>query len=211
MSHLRLDPSKLADVAPTMASLRQNFKRKYNSVDEHLLEESIEHAVLHYVADPDCFDASRGVPLPYYLWLWSRSYLDKRLRKNKRRRMHEKAVGVSEKEFEKIMSGNRGGTGIYLGKDENGQEIEEREEELERARSILDVIVPGLDPYNQAAVQLLRDGASGAEWVRRLGIEYLPRKRQQRRIDAEKDRLRKLLRRKAEKMREDELHSSTSS
>lgn len=191
------DPAVMAHV---LADLHQKLSGKYRHIDEQLLGESIENAVLHLLARPERFDASRGVPWSFYLKLWVRSYLDKQLRKEKRHRQHEKAAGVSEKIFEKIVSGVGSGRGIYLGRDRSEQEDEEREEEVERERKVLDAIVAQLNPCDQAEVQLLRVGASREEWVRQLGIEDMPRKEQQRKVDAEKDRLMKKLKRRAQKM-----------
>jgi hypothetical protein len=149
---------------------------------------------------PERFDASRGVPLSFYLELWVRSYLDKELRKEKRHRKHEKAAGVSEKIFEKIVSGVGAGRDIYIGRDRSEQEVEEREEEVERERKLLDAIVAHLNPRDRAGVQLLRVGVSREEWVRHLRIEDMPRRKQQRKVDAHKDHLMKKLKRRAQKM-----------
>lgn len=101
MLHDRDELSDPAVMAHVLADLHQKLRGNYRRVDEQLLGESIEDAVLHFLADPARFDASQGVPLFFYLELWVRSYLDKKLRKEKRHQKHEKTVGVSEKIFEK--------------------------------------------------------------------------------------------------------------
>lgn len=77
--------------------------------------------------------------------------------------------------------------------------MEEREE-VERERNVLDAVVEHLDPRDRAEVQLLRAGDSREEWVRYLGVEDMPRQKQQRKVDAEKDRLMKKLKRRVQKM-----------
>lgn len=200
MLHDQDDLSDPAVMAYVVADLHQELSGRYRHVDEQLLVESIEDAVLHLLARPELFDASRGVPRSFYLKLWVRSYLDKKLRKEKRHRQHEKAAGVSEKIFEKIVSEVGSGRGIYLGRDRSEQEEEEREEEVERERKNLDAIVARLNPCDQVRVQLLRVGASREEWVGQLEIEDMPLKEQQGKVNAEKDRLMKKLKRRAQKM-----------
>jgi hypothetical protein len=52
-----------------------------------------------------------------------------------------------------------------------------------------------LNPRDRAEVALWREGASFEEWVRHLRIAHLPLGEQRHRVNAEKDRLRKKLRR----------------
>jgi hypothetical protein len=164
-----------------------------------LLDASIEDALEHYRDHPEKFDASRG-SLSHYLWLWTRHYLDKRLRKVKRRRQHEKTAGVSEKKFERIVSEVRGRGGIYLGKDRTEQETEERREKFERRKEALHTIVALLNPHDRDGVELLLAGASREEWIWHLGIERLTRDDQQDAVNREKERLMKKLRRRARKI-----------
>lgn len=202
MLHDQIDWSDPASIAALQNYLRSKLSRRYSRIDEHWLEASIEDALLHYRDHPEQFDASRGVPLSYYLWLRTRHYLDKLLQKVKRRRQHEKTAGVSEKNFEKIVSEAKGTGGIYLGKYKTEQDTEERREEGERRRQALDAVVADQTPHNRAGVELLRTGASREEWVRHLRIECLPQKDQQDKVNAEKDRLMKKLRRWARKFQE---------
>jgi hypothetical protein len=97
--------------------LRHKLGREHPGTDEHVLESSIEDALLRYLVRPERFDAARGVPLASYLMWWTRSDLDRRLRKEQRRREHEKAVDVSDENFEKFVSENRAGRSIYLQKE----------------------------------------------------------------------------------------------
>ncbi len=200
MSHDTGDPSDPEFIAQELSYLRQKLSRRYRHIDEHLLDASIEDALLYYRRNPHCFDASRGVPLSSYMELWARSYLFRLLRREKRHRRHQKAAGVSERNFEKILSEVRAERSIYTGRDRSGQEAEEREEELDRQRGVVNAIVAQLNPRDRAGVRLLLDGASFEEWVRHLGIEHLPRKEQQHKVNGEKDRLMKYLKRRAQKM-----------
>ncbi len=197
MAHNQDDPEFIAH---ELALLRRRLRGRYNHIDEHLLDGSIEDALLHYRAYPDHFDASRGVPLECYLSWRTRGYLSMALRKEKRHQQHEKAAGVREKNFEKIVSEVRAGRSIYIGRDGSERETEEREEELDRERELLSAIVASLAPCEQAELQLLLAGASRNEWVQHLGIAHLPPKEQQRKVNAEKDRLKKKLKRRAQKM-----------
>lgn len=189
-----------ADIADWLHFLHRKLIGRYGHVDDHLLDGSIEDALLHYQSCPGCFDATRGVPLSYYLALWTRSYLDRKLRKMKRRRKHERAVGVWDKQFEKIVSEARREKCIYSGKDEIEQESEERREEVIRQKEALDAIVADLNPHDRAGVDLLRIGASVETWVQHLGIERLPQREQQHAVNREKERLIKKLKRRAQKM-----------
>lgn len=99
---------------------------------------------------------------------------------------------------------------INIGKDRAEQETEEQREEAERRKEALDAIVADLNPHDRAGVDLLRTSASREEWLRHLGIERLPEKEQQRKVNVEKDRLKKKLKRRAEKMRKQELPGSPS-
>jgi hypothetical protein len=151
--------SDSADFLHWLAYLRQKFNGRCSHIDADLLGASIEDALLHFRDHPEEFDASRG-SLSHYLWLRTRHYLDKRLRKVKRRRQHEKTVGLSEKNFEKIVSEVRRRGGIYLGQDRTEQEAEERREETERQRQALDAIMADLNLHDRASVELLCTGAA---------------------------------------------------
>jgi hypothetical protein len=192
-AHGKVDLSEAASLAEFvdyyLSFLHQKLASKYKLVDEHLLDASIEDALLRHLACPERFDAARGTSLLSYLELWTRSYLDKRLRKVKCRQKHEQAVGVSGENFEKIVSENRMERGICL---QTGKKL------LEEWGKALDAIVARLNPRDRAEVQLLRDGDSFEEWVRHLRIEHLPFEEQRHKVNAEKDRLKKKLKRRVE-------------
>jgi hypothetical protein len=200
MSHAQVDMSDPAVLAYLLVGLHQKLSKKFNHVDEHLLDGSIDDALLRHLRCPERFDASRDVPLSYYLELWIRSYLDMKRRRVSRRRKHEKAAGVSDKVFEKILSETRGGGCIYLGKNRTDEEGEEQREEAERRKEAFDTLVARLNPHDRAGVELLRTGASHEEWVQHLGIVSLPQSAQRRKVNLEKDRLKKTLKRWAQKM-----------
>jgi hypothetical protein len=200
MVHDQIDLSDPASIARVKDKLRQKLRRRYGRIDQHLLEESIEDALMHYRNYPEKFDATRGVPLLSYLELWTCHYLDKRLQRVKRRRKHEKAAGVSDKIFEKIVSEMRARGGIYIGKESTEEEAEQLREEAERWKEVLDALLALLNPHDRAGVDLLRIGASREEWIRHLRIEHLPQKEQQRKVNVEKDRLKKKLKRWARKI-----------
>lgn len=191
----QIDWNNQADLDHWLHFLRQKLNGRYRHVDEHLLNESIADALMHYKLQPNQFDASRS-PLTYYLKLWTRSYLDLKWRKEGCRRRHEKAAGVSDKIFEKILSETRHGKCIYIGKDRTEQE----REEAERQQEVLDALKVRLNSYDRAGIELMLAGASDEEWVRHLGIEPLPESEQKRRINREKERLRTKLRRWAQKI-----------
>lgn len=190
-----------ADIAHWLDHLRQKLIRRYGHIDADLLDASIEDALMHYQNRPQCFDASRGVPRLCYLEWRTRHYLDKRFQKVRRRQQHEKAVGVSEKKFEKIVSEVRGRGGIYLGKDRTEQGPDERREESNGWRKVLGRILMLLNTHDRAGVFLFLLGASREEWVQHLGIERLSEREQQQQVNREKDRLMKKLKRWAQKMR----------
>lgn len=109
MTHDQIDWCDPASIAQVRDYLRQELRSRYGGVEEQVREESIEDALMHYQRYPQSFDASRGVPLYFYLEMRTRHYLDKLLQKANRHREHAKAVGVWEKKFEKIVSETRGG------------------------------------------------------------------------------------------------------
>jgi hypothetical protein len=197
----QIDWGDAADIAHWLGHLRQKLSRRYRHLDTQLLDGSIEDALLHYQRCPQCFDVSRGVPLLYYLVWRTRHYLDKRLQKMKRRRQREKAAGISEKNFEKIVSEVRGRGGIYLGEERTEQEIEEQREEAERRQEGLAALLLHLNSHDRCGLYLFLLGASCEKWVQHLGIERLPPEEQRCQVNREKDRLKKKLRRWAQKMR----------
>lgn len=169
-----------------LGHLRQRLARRYWSVDPHLLDASIEDALLRHMRKPQQFDPARSA-LSEYLAMWARSYLFRRLRRERCHKGHEKVVGASEKQFEQILSEIRAGRSMYS---ERGSETREAEREaLEKAAASLSLL-------EQAEVELLCQGASPADWVRLLGIAHLPKAEQHHKVNAEKDRLKKKLRRK---------------
>lgn len=62
MLHDQDDLSDPAVMAYVLADLHHKLRGRYRHIDEQLLGESIEDAVLHYLAGPERFDASRRVP-----------------------------------------------------------------------------------------------------------------------------------------------------
>ncbi|HTU89059.1 MAG TPA: sigma factor [Gemmataceae bacterium] len=197
MSHGQIDSEVIAQL---LSLLHEHLSERYRHIDEHLLEESIEDAVLRYGAHPEQFDASRGDFLSYLL-SWVRSYLYRGRRKETRHRLHEKAAGVSDKIFERIVSEAGVGRSIYnIGRDESEKEVEEREERRERQRAILNAMMARLDSCELAEVQLFLAGASHEEWVRHMGIEHLPPEEQREEVNKEKARLKINLKRWAQKM-----------
>lgn len=197
MSQHKFDPQVIVQ---ERALLRQKLGGRYRYVDTELLEEAIDDALIHYHAHPETFDSSRAASLLSYLVLRVRHYLDKKLQKERRHQQHEKAAGVSDKNFEKIMSEVRVGRGIYVGRDKNDRDAAERQESLERQRAILNAIMADLDTCDLDGVRLLLAGASTDEWVKHLGIEHLPHEEQHAQVKREKDRLIKKLQRRAQKV-----------
>ena len=153
MSRDQGDASDPEFIAHELSDLHQKLSRRYGHIDEHLLDASIEDALMHDLRCPECFDASRGATLESYLIWRTRHYLDKRLRKVNCRRKHEKTVGILEINFEKIVSEVMAERGISLGRDESEPEAEDRDEEIARERAILDAIVSRLNPRDQAGVR----------------------------------------------------------
>lgn len=203
MSDDKIDWSDSASIERAKDFLRQKLRGRYGGVDEQLLDESIEDALRHYQNHPESFDLSRGASLYSYLEWKARSYMAVRLRKVSRRRKHEKAIGISDRIFEKILSEMTGRRCINIGKENTAEEeAEQQREEAERRKAVLDAIVADLNPHDQAGVELSRTGAPHEEWVRHLGIERLPENEQRRKIYAEKDRLKKKLKRRARKIQE---------
>lgn len=155
--------------------------------------ESAEDALLGYLSDPTRFDPCRGCSLVTWLAIQAWGHLSHRLRREQRHRVHEKAVGIAEKIFEEKMSEVDVERAIYRGGDGD---------EIGAWRQKLDKMMWMLAPCDRGEVYLLRRGASCEEWVRHLHVEDLPTKEQCHRINIEKDRLKKKLRRLARKMLE---------
>jgi hypothetical protein len=165
--------------------LTQRLCNRRSDVDPHLLAESVEDALLDYRKSPQRFDTTYGVPLGYWLWLKTRGYLSHRLRRQQRHKAKEQAVGVTDKIFEKYLSKMSREMAIYIGmgEDEN------------RCRQTLDRVLPRLSLRDRKGVELLSHGASFETWLKYVGNTYLPADEQRRKINAEKSRLRKKLRR----------------
>lgn len=153
--------------------------------------ESAEEALLGYLSEPDRFDPCRGCSLVTWLAIQARGHMSHLLRKEASHEKHEKAVGIAEKIFEENMSEMSVEMAISKGRDE---------EKIEEWRQELDDLLQMLNPCDCDGVVLLRRDAPREEWVQHLQIEYLPVKEQRHRINAEKDRLKKKLRRLAQRM-----------
>lgn len=197
---MALDKLHSQEIAQEQFLLRQMLGGRYRHIDEDMREESIDDALLFFLAHPQCFDMSRGDSLDCCLEWRARGYLGARLRGEQRHRQHQTAAGVSDKIFEKIMSEEGVGRRNYIGRERNEREAEEREERLESQRAILKVLMARLKPHDLDGVQLLLAGASSEEWMRHLGIEQLPPKQQQKKVNREKERLIRKLKRWAQDM-----------
>jgi hypothetical protein len=153
--------------------------------------ESAEDAVLDYLSEPERFDPCRGCALVTWLAIQARGHMSHLLRKKASREKHEKAVGIAEKIFEEKMSEMGVGMAISKGRDED---------KTEEWRQELDDLLRMLNPCDCDGVLLLRRDAPIEEWVQHLHIEDLPVEEQRHRINREKDRLKKKLRRLAQRM-----------
>jgi|SRR5579875_3209039 len=157
-------------------------------VDAHLVAESAENALLDYRKSPQRFDATRSVPLGHWLLLQARGHLSNLLRRERRHWVHEKAVGVADKIFEKFLSQMGVERTIIIRRDED--------ETTEQRRRTLNSLLLRLNPVDRAEVELLRrEKVLFEEWVAQLGIASLSTAEQHHRVNAEKARLKKKLRR----------------
>lgn len=171
--------------------LSQRLSYRRPDVDIHLIAESAENALLLYLDDPWRFDATRGVPLHCWLLFQARGQLSNLLRHEQSHKAKERAVGVADKIFEKKLSEMGREMTIYIGRDEN--EIEEQQRSLYS-------LLPRLSLLDRARLELLYAEAPFGEWAEQLRIAYLPTAEQHHKVNAEKQRLRKKLRRLARRL-----------
>ncbi len=193
--HLRLSQGDIAAgnriVQYFLPWVSQRLCRHRPDVDMDLAAESTENALLDYLSNPRRFDVTRGVFLGYWLWLQARGHLSRLLRRERSRQAHEQAVGVTDKNFENSLSKVSLEMAIY-----RGRKREETGEQLQALHNLL----PRLSLYERMEVELLRCGTRFEEWVDYLGIAHLPLIDQRRKVNAEKARLKKKIRRLAQKV-----------
>jgi DNA-directed RNA polymerase specialized sigma24 family protein len=186
------DPEAFAEIAACLlGSLNLKLRRQFGHLDEHLLAESVEDALLTYCAQPERFDASRGVSLDYFLEGVARGHLANHLRKARRRRQRER-TGLSKRFWEEADFLRRLGV-----RDDNskGREVGAEGEVLNQAFSGL---LAELTPLEIAEVDLLQRGVRATTtWARLLGVHHLQREEQTRRVGNEKIRLVRKLQRLA--------------
>lgn len=165
--------------------LSQWLSYRHPNADAHLLGESVEDALIGYQKDPQGFDASRGVPLSYWLLFQARGHLSHKLRREQRYHVKELTSGVDAEDFSKIvenMSRKRQGNGYLF--------IEGESEIIcsEEMRRWLDAT---FSENEQVEFGLLVERKPLEVWAQLLGVESLPEAEQRRLIDREKERIRK--------------------
>lgn len=156
--------------------LSRRLLHRYPGLDEHFIAESAEDALLDYWKKPQRFDATRGVPLGYWLFLLARSHLSHLRRREQGHRAHEEAIGVDGDDFGKIVK-------IVSRKEKRAGYLLIEDEEM--------LLTAKFSQQEQVGLQLLSEKRAQEEWVQLLGIEGLPAEQQQQRIRREKDRIRK--------------------
>lgn len=176
---------------PLLNPLERMLGQAKPSIEKAMVAESAEDALLDYLSRPERFDPSRGVPLLRWLFIQARGHLSNKLRQKRSRQQHERPVGVRGEQFEKFVSEMSHEMTTYQGKEK---------EALAEERLVLDNLVMRLSFDDREEVALLRRGASFKEWVQLLGIDNYPAEVQHKKINAEKDRLKKKLKRWAQKM-----------
>ena len=176
-----------------LPQLCQSLLRRRPDVDEQLISESVENALMDYRKDPHRFDASRGAFLGYWLMIQARGHLSHLLRREKRHQAKTLALGVADKIFEKSASKMGYEMAIYRGG---------KEDELEEQQQFLESLLPSLSLLDRAGVEMLLHGAAFDEWVDHLGIAHLSTAEQHRNVNAGKSRIKKKLHRLARRWRQ---------
>jgi hypothetical protein len=172
--------------------LSQRLVYRRAGVDAHLAAESADIALLNYLANPGRFDPGRRVPLGYWLWVQARGHLSHLLRRERRHQSHQWTVGVGDENFEKCLSKMGLERAICKGRDDAG--IEEWRQALEES------LLPRLSLFDRLGIELLRRDAPFGEWVEHLRITPLPTAERRRKVNAEKARLKKKVRRLAKRL-----------
>lgn len=168
--------------------LRRTLSYRQLGMDEHLAAESAENALLVYRKDPQRFDATCGAPLASWLLIQARGHLSNLLRRERRHKAKEWAVGAMDEKFEKFLSEKRVEMTIHIRRDED---------ETQEWQRILDRLLRRLSLRDRMGVELLSRGGSFEEWIEYMGIAGLPTNEQRQRVNMEKTRLTKKLRRLA--------------
>ncbi len=178
------------EICSLLPSLTRMLGRKHPR-DQEEAAESVEEALLKYLSAPERFDPCRGCTLVTWLAIQARGHMSHRLRKKASRQKHEKVVGVAERIFEEKLSEMGVEMAICKGRYEH---------KIEEWRQKMDDLLQMLKPCDCNRVALLRRHAPCEEWVQHLHIEDLPEEEQRYTINREKDRLKKKLRRLAQRM-----------
>lgn len=163
-----------------LPSLRCKIIRSYRWVDEQMVDECIDDALLNLWAYPEQFNPLYR-SLFAYLWGKIRGFLANRLRSHRRRNRREKCVGVFERDF----VNNCGMTAP-------GRKCVDGEE----GRGVQESLLKGLSLKELAEVDLLAERVPKEQWVKFLGLDALPEAERSWRVYREKERLRRKLRRR---------------
>jgi len=163
------------------ASLTQEVSAQFRQTDQHIIWDGVIDAILDYCAQPQQFDAERGVSLKRFLRLAARRNVMNILRGEQRRKVREEAAGhvwvVSSVELNPAV-GN----------------LLQKEEPTQRHRQQTALTNALQNPNDQQLLALRLQGVRRTEaFAEILGITHLPIEMQRREVKRAKDRIDKML------------------
>lgn len=164
--------------AALLPSLAERLRRRFPRIDEQLLNDAAEDALIDLAGRPERFDPERGVPLDDYLFGAAWRNAADRLRSEGRRRLREAEYARQQ-----------------------GDEFLRPEMDAAEAQHDLDAVLAVLgraeaSEAERQALRLLLEGERSSEvWAHVLGLSGLPPEARRRQVKRLKDRLLKRLRR----------------
>jgi hypothetical protein len=167
--------------------LLDRLQKKFPWVDFDLIWDAMTDAFMKYVSNPQMLDASRGVPLSWYLAKTAARNVSNGLRKTGRRRGREELAW--ENLFEDVALWSSA-EHLYI----DGRILD---------KQLLDELVRGLeDPIERQFAEARLGGEKRtAPLARVLGVESLPQSAQRKAVKRMNDRIRSKLRRRVAQFR----------
>ena len=163
--------------------LFERISRQFSRVDEHLRYQAIVDALLDYCAQPQQFDAGRGLPLTSFLLLAARRNLLNLLRGEERRRARQEHSAQMQ-----------AGMGVELDPVVGNLLQQEENAQLHQREGVLMNLLQ--DPKDRQILALRLEGERRTEaFAAILGISHLPAEDQRREVKRAKDRIDKVIRR----------------
>lgn len=181
-----LDGDRVASeelIALLLSPLTDRLARRFPHTDEQLIADGIVDALLEYCAQPDRFDAERGVPLDRFLSTAAWRNIANSLRGEHRRKAREEKAHAAYGE-------------PLVALDPTAGNLLQQEESAQRRRREVEVMQMVRTPADQEIVTLRLQGERRTEvFADILGIAHLPAAEQRRAVKRAKDRIDKVLRR----------------